>query len=54
MHYFFKTLLEHPEFDIMKVYMNGALVDLCDPVTLATEESPTVPSTVAIDPAKEL
>lgn len=29
-HYFFKTPLEHPDFDIMKVFMNGELIDLFD------------------------
>lgn len=37
-HYFFKTPLEHPDFDIMKVFMNRELIDLSDQVVVTPEE----------------
>lgn len=40
-HYFFQTPLTHPDFDIMKVYVNGKLVDLSTQLP-ATPEIPVV------------
>ncbi|WVZ14217.1 hypothetical protein V8G54_011783 [Vigna mungo] len=52
-HYFFNTLLEHPQFDIMKIYMDGALVDLVDSSSLAIEAPSPAQPTVVTDAAKD-
>lgn len=52
-HYFFNTALEHDGFDIMKVYLDGQLVDLSAQVPTGDEMAPanatkTIPSAILI------
>ncbi|XP_022632808.1 uncharacterized protein LOC111240951 [Vigna radiata var. radiata] len=43
-HYFFKTPLEHPNFDIMKVCLDGKLVDLADQIATTPEGVVVIPT----------
>lgn len=54
-HYFFQTPLTHPDFDIMKIYMDGKLVDLSSQLAPAPDPlvNATAPDGNALSPPAE-
>lgn len=56
-HYYFQTPLDHPDFDIMKVYSNGELIDLSNQIASTPENivpTSTLPNESPVETATDL